>query len=498
MQVLENAVKKLKMPSHVEPVSTRIEPRFGATVPDPVDPNPPQEPSMRTEPIPISSVRAVPTPPPASPRGPLFSDLPDPEFGDEAPMSTDTGGSGGGGAGAKPEDKERKYGPWLTGLGAAASLALIIGVSVWTYKLGQRDAREVPVVAALEGPARVAPDNSGGLLVAHQGHSVNTVLEGRGVEAVASAATVAPTDSDLTAEDAPRAELQALVASRMPLARPNGTATGDGEAVVAALPEPLTPNGAVVAPSEVLAGGAEGVATPASPEINILAPQTDVAAVETPAAPQNDAGQIVTPSGETAAVKPEVEAIAPPVEVAETGQTGAADLSVQPRELEVAALGPLPPLGEGSVYAPALMKLPQARPADLNVAMADAVNAALETVLAESTSSPDIVKPEPAEAPVQVADASGSLDIIPLPSGTRMIQIGAYGSEAVARQQWDSLSSQHDDLLGAKEHYVQRTNNSGKVFYRLRVAGYQSKGETQDACAALSARGLPCITVTLR
>jgi len=191
------------------------------------------------------------------------------------------------------------------------------------------------------------------------------------------------------------------------------------------------------------------------------------------------------------------------VTVAETGETGAADPVTQPAELEVAALGPLPPLGEGSIYAPAVMKTPQARPADLNVAMANAVNAALETVLAESTTSPEIVKPEAAEAPVTVAAATdaattGTLDTIPLPDGTRMIQIGAYGSEAVARQQWDRLSSQHEDLLGAKDHYVQRTNNSGKVFYRLRVAGYDNKSDTQSACAALSARGLPCITVTLQ
>lgn len=79
-----------------------------------------------------------------------------------------------------------------------------------------------------------------------------------------------------------------------------------------------------------------------------------------------------------------------------------------------------------------------------------------------------------------------------------MIQLGAYASEAVARQQWDRLSNQHDDLLGSKDHYVQRTDSSGKIFYRLRVAGYDTKEDTRAACAAISARGLPCITVTLR
>lgn len=504
MQVLENAVKKLKMPSHVEEVSTRIEPRFETTNTSGVEPRTThmKDPAPNTDPIQLSSARASVAPKAAPARGPLFSDLPDPEFDDEAPMSTDTGGSGGGGAGAKPKEGERRFGPWLTGLGAVASIALVVGVSIWTYKLGQRDAREVPIVAALEGPARVAPENAGGLQVAHQGHSVNTVLEGRGVEQVASAVTIAPSDNDLTSEDAALAELSALVASRIPQSRPiprvaeSDTVAADGTL------KPLMPNGSVVSPSETVetaeaaATGATGNTTGEATQV--LPPQTQITSVETPLAPEAVVDEILTPTDEVVAVKPEIEAIADPVEVAENGETDAALPSVQPAELEVAALGPLPPLGEGSIYAPAVMKMPQARPADLNVAMSNAVNAALQAVLAESTATPDLVKPEPAAAPVQVASAESSLDTIPLPEGTRMIQIGAYGSEAVARQQWDRLSSQHDDLLGAKDHFVQRTNNSGKIFYRLRVAGYENKVDTQSACAALSARGLPCITVTLR
>jgi len=131
-----------------------------------------------------------------------------------------------------------------------ASIALVIGVSIWTYKLGQRDAREVPIVAALEGPARVAPDDAGGLQVAHQGHSVNSVLEGRGVEQVASAVTVAPSDNDLTSEDAALEELSALVASRIPEARPSVNVPGATSIATEETTMPLMPNGEVVAPTE--------------------------------------------------------------------------------------------------------------------------------------------------------------------------------------------------------------------------------------------------------
>ncbi len=60
-------------------------------------------------------------------------------------------------------------------LGAAASVALIAGLGWWGYDLAMRDARGVPVVRALEGPMRVAPEDPGGEVVDHQGLSVNNV-----------------------------------------------------------------------------------------------------------------------------------------------------------------------------------------------------------------------------------------------------------------------------------------------------------------------------------
>ena len=530
MQVLENAVRKLKMPSHVEEVSTRIEPRFETNTELDVgaEASVSDRSTASAKPIPLNAMRSD-TPP--NPRKPIFSELPEPVFEDANPDRADKGGSGGGGAGAAHGQQERRFGPWLTFVGAVASIALLFGISYWTYKLGERDARDVPIVAALEGPARVAPADRGGLEVAHQGHSVNNVLEGQGVEAVASSVKIAPPDNDLVAEDAPTAELNVLVASRAPEARPvttersessesgvevaaaaeivapsaqnsgGVTAEGTSGTTVVARAEPDTtatsvsvePNSAVVSASDA---ASQGQATVSDNAANAQKPPlTEVTEVAEPQEAINGSDQIQRPGSEAVANRPEVEAIEAPLNVVESGETSAAEPTIRPAELKVAALGPLPPSGEGSQFAPATMKLPQKRPANVNSAMANAVNAALATVLSESTEAPDVVKPEPAEQ--QVA-AVNNLDVIPLPAGTRMIQLGAYVSEAIARQQWDRLSAQHDDLLGSKAHYVQRTNNSGKVFFRLRVAGYESRQATRDACAALSARGLPCITVTLR
>ncbi|PKP63650.1 MAG: SPOR domain-containing protein, partial [Alphaproteobacteria bacterium HGW-Alphaproteobacteria-8] len=51
---------------------------------------------------------------------------------------------------------------WSAALGAVVSLAVLGAVVVWAYNLGVRDAADVPVVRAVEGPARMRPDDPGG------------------------------------------------------------------------------------------------------------------------------------------------------------------------------------------------------------------------------------------------------------------------------------------------------------------------------------------------
>ena len=49
-----------------------------------------------------------------------------------------------------------KIGAWA---GALTSVALVAGLGIWGYDLAMRDLNGVPVVAALEGPMRVAPED---------------------------------------------------------------------------------------------------------------------------------------------------------------------------------------------------------------------------------------------------------------------------------------------------------------------------------------------------
>lgn len=93
---------------------------------------------------------------------------------------------------------------WAGGL---TSAALVAGLVIWGYQLVVRDVSGVPVVRALEGPMRVAPEDPGGEEAAYQGLAVNRVAaEGQAAPAPDQVA-LAPRPVALTEEDRPVAEL---------------------------------------------------------------------------------------------------------------------------------------------------------------------------------------------------------------------------------------------------------------------------------------------------
>lgn len=92
----------------------------------------------------------------------------------------------------------------LTNLtGAVVSLALIVGVGVWGYKLLVRDVSGIPIVRAAAGDMRVRPENPGGQLAQHQGLSVNTITAIGSSEERAEELRLAPQPTDLAEEDQP-------------------------------------------------------------------------------------------------------------------------------------------------------------------------------------------------------------------------------------------------------------------------------------------------------
>ncbi|MBP7242025.1 SPOR domain-containing protein [Amaricoccus sp.] len=284
--------------------------------------------------------------------------------------------------------------------GAVLFLTLVGGLGLWAYRLGTRDAAEVPIVRAMEGPARLQPEDPGGLRAAHQGLEVNAVLAGRPAPAPAVDTPVAPAPNALADEDAPQGEL--VVAAPSVVAE---SALAEGEDLRMPLPD-----------------DGPGVAAEATPETAVMA-----AVAETVLAPAE------APAEEPAAA-------------------------------------PEPAKGPG----------PMRRPSGI-VRMTAAAPAAATPAAASATA--------PAPATREVASVS---------SGARLVQLGAFDSEGIARQAWNILSRRHADLLGSKSLYVERTTANARVFYRLRVSGFETADQTRQMCEALRARGVDCIPVTLQ
>ncbi|PTX55383.1 sporulation related protein [Litoreibacter ponti] len=87
-------------------------------------------------------------------------------------------------------------------VGAGSSVVLVLGLAVWGYQLTVRDVSGVPVIRALEGPARVQPADPGGQLAQHTGLAVNSVQSAGTAAGPSPQVILAPEPIDLTQEDA--------------------------------------------------------------------------------------------------------------------------------------------------------------------------------------------------------------------------------------------------------------------------------------------------------
>ncbi|MGR3519298.1 MAG: SPOR domain-containing protein [Roseovarius sp.] len=237
--------------------------------------------------------------------------------------------------------------------GALVSVALLVGIGQWGYKVIMRDVSGVPVVRALSDPMRETPVEPGGREAAHQGLSVNRVAAQAAAAEPPDRVIIAPPPLDLTLEDIPRAERAAAQAS---------TASRSGDVYLAVARQPAQATARAETASE-------------------SAPETQ-ARVET------------------------VE--------------GGLGRSLRPR------------------LRPAL--------------------------------------PDPVAYALASATSASSVEVNPetLPVGSRLAQLGAFESEEVARSEWERLTAQLGDLLEGKRRVVQRAESGGRIFYRLRAAGFEA------------------------
>ena len=155
-------------------------------------------------------------------------------------------------------------------LGALMSVALVVGLSIWAWQLTVRDVSGVPVIRALEGPMRVAPENPGGTVADHQGLAVNRITEGAEAAPAADRIVLAPAPLDLEEID--------LTSASLPT-DPTPAADGTGEETLALIDrlleeatplEPLSESTAAVGQDPVAEAVAAAVGNPPRPVFEVI------------------------------------------------------------------------------------------------------------------------------------------------------------------------------------------------------------------------------------
>lgn len=270
----------------------------------------------------------------------------------------------------------------LRWFGAVASISLVAGIIYWGFILGQRDATEVPVIRAMEGNARIVPDDPQGTQADNQGLAVNEVLAENTPSAIDTNTTPAPVAQSVTAED-------------------------ESNSVLVAVPDQ-------------------------------------------------------------------------PVTFDEPIVVDAATLMV-----EIDPVLSVPVATDG-------MTMPLRRPD--NFMQKDPISDAIEGLLQELIPEEGDTSFETPDLPRPVPKYGNPL----LDPGAALIQLGAYNSLEDAGDVWIDYQSEHGDLLSKIQRYIEPIETGGRLLYRLRGAGFEGLDQTRALCAALDARGVDCISVTVQ
>ncbi len=173
--------------------------------------------------------------------------------------------------------------------------------------------------------------------------------------------------------------------------------------------------------------------------------------------------------------------------------------------VQVIAEGPEEPVARGDVDPITAIASEVGSPAGLaDDAVADRIAelAKADEALASgpATTEAPTVKPEPKPAtapinasaePVGSSSAASGSDAL---SGSHLVQIGAFRSQAEADGQWSKMQGKFGTFLAGKSPDVERADLGAKgVYYRLRIGPFASADDAKTYCAGLKERGADCL-----
>lgn len=121
------------------------------------------------------------------------------------------------------------------------------------------------------------------------------------------------------------------------------------------------------------------------------------------------------------------------------------------------------------------MVAPLARPsAPARAARVARVSPAAQPAVAQPATAP---APSAARGPVRVSGWA--------------IQLGAYESQAIARENWSRMAARHN-ALASRDGVTTSATVGGRTFHRLNATGFDSRAEAAAACASVARAGGAC------
>lgn len=72
------------------------------------------------------------------------------------------------------------------------------------------------------------------------------------------------------------------------------------------------------------------------------------------------------------------------------------------------------------------------------------------------------------------------------------IQLAALGTEAAAQAEWETLRKRMPELLNGHRPAISKTERDGKVYWRLRTAGFGDLAQARSVCEKIRAKGGAC------
>ncbi|MEM6464082.1 MAG: SPOR domain-containing protein [Pseudomonadota bacterium] len=384
-------------------------------------------------------------------------------------------------------DLEEEKKPSRKGVVAAVAVVAIAvvgggGFYIWNSGFGGGSASGgTPVVAALDDPVKVKPEDPGGTTVPNQDLAVYERVAGTETDEGSEQALVTTTEEPIDVVQ------RTLNPQTLPL-EGGTTAVEVAPAATEKSEDRLTANDGLD-PDPAAEDGASGVA-PRRVRTLVVRPDGTIVTREQPAVVETLAG--------SSALAPESsvgEGNAPLV----TGTTGTVgtDISTNAAAGEAVALattagdavgGEASAAGQSSALPPidddlrntGATPLPQAKPVEL--ASAVITQQAAQAAPAETTSPDPVVvasapipTTRPAEQPVNIVEAvtergnlAGSTQAAN--PGGYMMQISSQPSEEAARASYETLSQRYAPIIGGRGVEYQRADIENRgVFYRVRI-----------------------------